>query len=760
MSSISFINKKNLLFLFNEIAKAQNDKKCPKEFKKHEIAFKEFIESTIDDYHDKVLASLGMIENQPEKNTKISHENLNHPYSQIVVNALHEARDTLDENNHSLLYVISDKILEHLHDLPESQRNDQAIQILTELEAFQHHLGQNILESFFPNLGDNYSKIPREEFKKFLLKHDIKSHEQNIQNVEDILNFKRDHVAGHVNNIIDDHSHLLNYELSVQKNDLDKKEIDSILDLSINTLNQKISSFFAIWNLENSNDKVSHQGLQQTKDRLVKEFQSVFFNIVNNGYLDLLKEKLETPSDTQSSMKLLFDILKDLEVNKENNQLNLANFFKNFQYNDNKSLAPEKDFRSLLSIPFKKIALDSYLERKSVDDEELIPLIQSETLSNEDLEELIVNLELTDEQYTQISTAHEKLQSRETGIKNSIDDFKDKLNEDEQNRNFLLQESQKMIVDENEYQTLQSDGFFGKKVEQGLNVRSFLHDSKDALGGAASLITQQIIPIVNHNPALAKEFELIATCCNDMKIKISEAGKNIQEKTHLNETEKALKSYIKALDNIVLMIEKYQKMPDLFTSDESELFLSLLHEKLNIQTKTELMNAIIPPDKRIETGEAKQVHNLSKKIIDNIKLQYPDHIIDIKMSEKIEHAFVLERPFCCALRNYVKNACKFSEVGKKVTIRMTKGQAGPGRIRVSVEDQGVGISDKKIGELFYNDTPGETGVDGTESEGNGLYGVRENLELANGSFDYKNYYDTKTKKIGGAIFNFEMNTMH
>lgn len=82
-----------------------------------------------------------------------------------------------------------------------------------------------------------------------------------------------------------------------------------------------------------------------------------------------------------------------------------------------------------------------------------------------------------------------------------------------------------------------------------------------------------------------------------------------------------------------------------------------------------------------------------------------------------------------ALKNLINNAIKFSHRGGTVIVRATEENEG---IRISVIDQGIGFDEKRAKMLFTKFTTGETGTEGEESTGFGLYSAKRNIESQGG----------------------------
>lgn len=85
------------------------------------------------------------------------------------------------------------------------------------------------------------------------------------------------------------------------------------------------------------------------------------------------------------------------------------------------------------------------------------------------------------------------------------------------------------------------------------------------------------------------------------------------------------------------------------------------------------------------------------------------------------------------LENVIDNASKYSPTHKTITIRLTKDQK---RVRIAVEDEGVGIAEEDIQRLFQKfsriDNPLSTQVGGT---GIGLYWAKRIIDLHGGTID-------------------------
>lgn len=84
------------------------------------------------------------------------------------------------------------------------------------------------------------------------------------------------------------------------------------------------------------------------------------------------------------------------------------------------------------------------------------------------------------------------------------------------------------------------------------------------------------------------------------------------------------------------------------------------------------------------------------------------------------------------LRNLVNNALKFTPSGGTITIEAKHHE---GKIKLCVEDTGVGMTEEEIGKLFKIDKPfSQLGTDNEKGSGLGLMFVKEYIQICGGEF--------------------------
>jgi signal transduction histidine kinase len=132
-------------------------------------------------------------------------------------------------------------------------------------------------------------------------------------------------------------------------------------------------------------------------------------------------------------------------------------------------------------------------------------------------------------------------------------------------------------------------------------------------------------------------------------------------------------------------------------------FLSGAMEKAGVQVKkmTAMINGFLNVS-RIESGKIsidRQLFNLEDVIIDVIKeseLTATTHQISFIPCGPM-NIFADKEKIASVITNLVSNAIKYSPKGSAVDIQC---EATPGAVRVSIKDEGVGISKQDQGQLF------------------------------------------------------------
>jgi signal transduction histidine kinase len=101
------------------------------------------------------------------------------------------------------------------------------------------------------------------------------------------------------------------------------------------------------------------------------------------------------------------------------------------------------------------------------------------------------------------------------------------------------------------------------------------------------------------------------------------------------------------------------------------------------------------------------------------------------------------------LKNLIENAVKFSQEG---AIKVSARELPDGSVEVSVRDEGVGIEEDRLGDLFAGPGPGRQ-VATPNGTGLGLYLARRILELQGGSLSVSSKPEagsTFTMRLPGA----------
>jgi signal transduction histidine kinase len=127
--------------------------------------------------------------------------------------------------------------------------------------------------------------------------------------------------------------------------------------------------------------------------------------------------------------------------------------------------------------------------------------------------------------------------------------------------------------------------------------------------------------------------------------------------------------------------------------------------------------------------------DLSKMVSQSIETIYQralqKRIEIINEIDKTQKVYADEKMIGTVLRNLLSNAVKFTRKDGKTIIK--SGQSDDGKIEVSVEDNGVGISEKNIKRLFkIEEKVSSQGTDGESSTGLGLLLCKEFIERNGG----------------------------
>lgn len=191
-----------------------------------------------------------------------------------------------------------------------------------------------------------------------------------------------------------------------------------------------------------------------------------------------------------------------------------------------------------------------------------------------------------------------------------------------------------------------------------------------------------------------------------------------------------LKSPLGALTQL-FNIAKRQK--DALSKEE---FIDLLDSMISTSTQMSsvldgLLNWTMARNRKMPTK--KEVLDARKEILEVIALyastaEQKSISITLKDTPKLT-VFVDKRAMQVVLRNLISNALKFTKQGGTITIGLQKDSD---RIAVIVEDNGIGISEKKLSQLFIN--PESTfGTDNEKGTGLGLALCKEIIELNGGT---------------------------
>lgn len=179
---------------------------------------------------------------------------------------------------------------------------------------------------------------------------------------------------------------------------------------------------------------------------------------------------------------------------------------------------------------------------------------------------------------------------------------------------------------------------------------------------------------------------------------------------------------------------------DLTKEEFSEILEQILITSANMSTVLDgLLNWTLARNKKMYLKKEKL--NATEEILEVIELfQSNARQKDIEINFINKSNLFLKadkRAFQVIVRNFVSNALKFTNSGGVITIDLRKISD---HVEVIVEDNGVGISDDKLGRIFNN--PESTfGTDNEIGTGLGLALCREIIELNDGEISVESEMD-------------------
>jgi len=211
----------------------------------------------------------------------------------------------------------------------------------------------------------------------------------------------------------------------------------------------------------------------------------------------------------------------------------------------------------------------------------------------------------------------------------------------------------------------------------------------------------------------------LETLKNKLKLKSKSRKVLIDELVHQTRTPlTVLKTHLEGFsDNIIEM-----------TPEEIEICETQIE---NVTAIISNMSSMIDAQKDFDKViiENVDIGELLKQIVGGLKAQFDKKQIDFQLNIKEKIITKTDKyKLSQAVYNVLTNAYKYTEENGKVTI---SSNTVADRLTISIEDNGVGISEKdmpKIFEAYYHS--GTTAQ--TNGEGLGLYLARENLNKING----------------------------
>ena len=120
-----------------------------------------------------------------------------------------------------------------------------------------------------------------------------------------------------------------------------------------------------------------------------------------------------------------------------------------------------------------------------------------------------------------------------------------------------------------------------------------------------------------------------------------------------------------------------------------------------------------------------------EKVIQMLKQKYKEHSIITNFNKQLPPARLDEDKFQQIMTNLIDNACKYTEVGKEISI--TTAFADSDNILIKVKDCGIGIKKEDFHKVFDKFTRLENHLTSkTQGNGLGLYITKNLVELMQG----------------------------
>ena len=139
-----------------------------------------------------------------------------------------------------------------------------------------------------------------------------------------------------------------------------------------------------------------------------------------------------------------------------------------------------------------------------------------------------------------------------------------------------------------------------------------------------------------------------------------------------------------------------------------------------------------------------------------ISQHYPSHKIFTEINEKLPEGMLDIERFQQILTNLIENACKYSNSGSKVVVKVDFAKQKEGFFSLKITDQGVGILEEHKNIVFKKfariDNPLTRSVQGN---GLGLYITKGLVENMGGEIDFESNENGTTFEVILPLYNPE-----
>lgn len=184
------------------------------------------------------------------------------------------------------------------------------------------------------------------------------------------------------------------------------------------------------------------------------------------------------------------------------------------------------------------------------------------------------------------------------------------------------------------------------------------------------------------------------------------------------------------LSTIQLAISSLQKKEEIIENKENYHLIHII-DKQSRKLNKMLANVIdlnIIKKNNLSVSPVNIEIKAVNSILETLKLKYPNKSIDMELiSNNICHIYFDAFYFVVVMENLIENAIKFS--GEKPKIKIIFEDC-PSHDKISIVDNGIGISKKNLRKVFYRNFQVKT--NGDKGLGFGLYYVKEILKAHKG----------------------------